>query len=266
LRMPVDERIKQYIKQLVFDGVYNVAEVERHTSMFVKNQLFSGKPLPSGLNRRFYSTKSGISNIMYSARVSQMHSRIDQDNLQALISTWQENSPDDNFYFRPYVECDDRCPADGEEVTVTSEGQAGLLIVHQSAWQRRMLQKYGCLCLMDATYKTTRYAVPLFFLCVRTNVDYVVVATFISQFEDRRSIVEALNIIVSWNPDWSPQSFMVDFCEAEIRALEEIFAGDLSLLWCYLNVNSDIYDRLCVNHMRPKRAENTTAIMYYFAA
>jgi len=50
------------------------------------------------------------------------------------------------------------------------------------------------MCLLDATYKTTRYTVPLFFMCVRTNVDYVVVAMFVTQYEDSASIAEALNV------------------------------------------------------------------------
>ena len=28
------------------------------------------------------------------------------------------------------------------------------------------------ICFMDASYKTTRYALPLFFQCVKTNIDY----------------------------------------------------------------------------------------------
>jgi len=83
---------------------------------------------------------------------------------------------------------------------------------------------------MDATYKTTRYAVTLFFLCVRTNVDYAVVATFVTQFEDSSSIAEALEVIKLWNESWSPKSFMVDFSEAEINALESVFIGQLQLL------------------------------------
>ena len=50
------------------------------------------------------------------------------------------------------------------------------------------------MCLLDATYKTTRYALPLFFLFVRTNVHYIVVATFLTQNEDSASIAEALDI------------------------------------------------------------------------
>jgi hypothetical protein len=37
------------------------------------------------------------------------------------------------------------------------------------------MQKYGHTLLLDATHKTTKYALPVFFLAVKTNVDYQVV-------------------------------------------------------------------------------------------
>ena len=47
------------------------------------------------------------------------------------------------------------------------------LLVCQSKWQKYLLQHYGSeLILLDATYKATRYSLPLFFLTVKTNVDY----------------------------------------------------------------------------------------------
>ena len=59
-----------------------------------------------------------------------------------------------------------------------------LLVVHQENCQKEMLAKYGnTLALLDATYKTTRYDLALFFLCVRTNVGYSVVAEFVTQPE-----------------------------------------------------------------------------------
>ena len=64
-----------------------------------------------------------------------------------------------------------------------------------------MLGKYGnTLALLDATYKTTRYDLALFFLCVRTNVGYSVVAEFVTQSETAHQIGEALQIIKKWNP------------------------------------------------------------------
>ena len=58
---------------------------------------------------------------------------------------------------------------------------------------------YGnCISLIhvDATYKTTRYDLPLFFVCVRTNVGYCTVAEFITQSETASPIGEALDILI----------------------------------------------------------------------
>ena len=79
--------------------------------------------------------------------------------------------------------------------------------------------------LMDATYKTTRYDLPLFFISVRTNSGYCVVAEFIAQSESATHIEEALKILISWNPNWKPNYFMTDYSEAEIAALETCFPG-----------------------------------------
>lgn len=60
--------------------------------------------------------------------------------------------------------------------TCSDQQSTDLLFVDQTHWQRKPLQKYGNeICLLNATYKTSRYALPLFFLCVKTNVNYCVV-------------------------------------------------------------------------------------------
>ena len=90
------------------------------------------------------------------------------------------------------------------------------------------MSQYGNdICLLDATYKATRYALPLFFLAVKTNVDYQVVTSlnFVLQDESIDSIKEALQVIKDWNPDWQPSFFMTDFCKEEIHAVEETFPG-----------------------------------------
>ena len=79
------------------------------------------------------------------------------------------------------------------------------------------------ICLLDATYKTSRYALPLFFLCIKTNVNYCVVGSFVIQHETRRAIAEALDVLREWNPQWSPRFFMTDFSDPEIKAIEEVF-------------------------------------------
>ena len=65
----------------------------------------------------------------------------------------------------------------------------------------------------------------MFFLAVITNVDYQVVASFVVQEERKTSIQEALEIVKRWNPEWKPTTFMTDFDEKEIEAIEETFKG-----------------------------------------
>ena len=80
----------------------------------------------------------------------------DQENLQKAIDVYSEKSGD-SFCFHK------------------SSTDTKLLYVHQTAQQRRLLERYGDdLVCLDATYKTSQYSLPLFFLVVKTNVDYQV--------------------------------------------------------------------------------------------
>jgi len=76
------------------------------------------------------------------------------------------------------------------------DDNCAMVFAHQTKWQRRMLQLYGeHMCLIDATYKTTIYDMPLFFLCVLSNVGYLNVATFLLSDEKQTSIADALQQI-----------------------------------------------------------------------
>lgn len=177
---------------------------------------------------------------MYNAIIKQRFSQIDQANLSERINLWRSQHKDDLFEFRPYVsptatdtnkpgcsldENDTEENKTEEEIRV-DDGTAnkGLLFVHQAQWQRRLLVMYGNeLCLLDATYRTTKYSLPLYFLVVKTNHEYKVVASFVTQTETTAAIKEGLNVIKKWNPDWNPKHCMVDFAEEEISAVEELF-------------------------------------------
>lgn len=51
-----------------------------------------------------------------------------------------------------------------------------LLFVYQSKTMMRLYRRYAPhLILLDATYKTTKYALPLYFLVVKANVNYQVI-------------------------------------------------------------------------------------------
>ena len=68
-----------------------------------------------------------------------------------------------------------------------------------------------------------RYALPLFFVVVKTNIDYQVVAAFVVESETERAISEALQVIQEWNPDFQPRVFMTDYDTSEIGAIKRVF-------------------------------------------
>ena len=130
------------------------------------------------------------------------------------IHTWDEDDANESFFFRPAATSDSA--RDGELDT--------FLLVHQEGWQKRLLQLYGnTMCLLDATYKTTKYAVAFFMLVVNTNVGYIPVADFVIEEENAESIKEALAIIQHWNREWNPQYMMVDYSESEMNAIKDLF-------------------------------------------
>lgn len=236
----------QKIHGLVGEGVNNVREMVRHIRQFVKKELFEGQQLPPPTNRRYHPKLADIRNHMYLATTENRFSKFDQENIAAKIQKWEKENSADKFFYRPYQEGrvqlstavslqDIDEPEIGTEETMLPEPtlnvEKSLLFVHQTAWQRRLLAKYGYdLCLLDATYKTTRFAVPLFFLVVKTNVDYQVVGSFVTQGESKECILEGLQVLANWNPNWKPACFMTDYSEAEINAIEEIFTGTIKIL------------------------------------
>ena len=99
-----------------------------------------------------------------------------------LVEKWKTCAADGgSIFFRPYIagvntiELDVFCGSEDASSVISSHQT--MLFVHQMAWQKRLLLRYGKdICLLDATYKTSKYALPLFFVCVKTNVGYEVMA------------------------------------------------------------------------------------------
>ena len=98
------------------------------------------------------------------------------------------------------------------------------------------LCRYLNLVLMDATYKTCKLALPLFFLVVRTNVGYSVVAEFIIQHEDTTSITEALKILRKrWDEcDIEVGNLMIDCQQSEENAIRAVFPDAFHRLQAWL--------------------------------
>ena len=60
-------------------------------------------------------------------------------------------------------------------------------------------------------------------MVVKTNVDYQIVASFVTENETYGAVSKAVAVIKSWNPEFDPKYGMTDYCREEIRALENNF-------------------------------------------
>lgn len=201
--------------------------MKRFLQEYVKKELFENAPedeIPEPTNHKFYPTKKDLQNRIARSIFAMKTCKDDQEALRRKIETWQKETPETNFYYRPCNPIDEvKQPKQSKKVT--------FLFVHQEPWQQRLLARYGSkLVLMDATYKATKYALLLFFICVNTNAGYKVIAEFITQYENHQSISEALAILKSWNPNWSPLSWMLDYSGIEISAVEEQFPKSVAYI------------------------------------
>lgn len=243
---PLSKEVRDKLGELVGHGVTSVSEMRRHLHVYVDTLLFKDMKRPALSDAAYYPTDETIRTHIYLAQLRLRYSRIDQENLLHKVAEWQENYPRDNFVFMPAsnsapsdneilkdIDCVEQDDDDEVYPQIQAAETTEFFFCHQSEFQRHLLYRYGnSLCLLDATYRTTKYALPLFFLAVKTNVGYSVVAEFIVQHETKKSIMQGLRTIKGWLHNaqdrpaewsWEPKFFMTDFCEREIVAIEEVF-------------------------------------------
>ncbi len=222
----VDKRVIGKIHELVGKNVTHPNEVRRCLNEYVEKGILANvtaEERPKISCRKYYPTKQDLRNDITRAIAAQKYCEDAQESLRHKVESWKADR-NCNIFCRPTGKDD----ANG----CALETEQKFLFVHQEEWQQRLLKRYGSeLVLMDATYKTTKYALPLFFICIHSNVGYKVVAEFICQNEDSESIAEALGILKDWNPEWSPLYFMVDFSTAQINAIEMLFT-DVAVYIC----------------------------------
>ncbi|XP_073524300.1 uncharacterized protein [Phyllobates terribilis] len=219
IREKIDPRVVDKILELYQSGIRKKRDIKKLVEHFVVQELFTGLDLPQSSRRRYYPTLKDITNIMGRTSKGTTTSVFDQSKVLDLVSKWQQEDNRASIYCRPHS-------VKGED-----QDEQKFLLCYQRHWQKRLLSTYGnSITLLDATYRTTRYALPLYFLCVRTNVCYTVVAAFVVQQERTEYIIEALKMIKDWNPTWNPSCFMLDFCLEEINAIAQVFAdADIKL-------------------------------------
>ncbi|KAL3186192.1 hypothetical protein MRX96_027924 [Rhipicephalus microplus] len=228
----VDHSIIERINDLVQEGITSVHEVKTCLRYYVQDVLFNGKEKPDLDCRAFYPTSKDIRNHIQESLRQGRCSNLDQENVAMLVSALEREEPTSKVLFRPYCytsEAKTTIPeADDDQInveeTLAKQCDRTLLFCYQSRFMAELLKQYGnnVTCL-DATNKTTDYSLPLFFLVVKTPTNYMVAGVFVVQYETSACISEALSVFKSWDPEYLPKYFMVDFCQAEISAISEVF-------------------------------------------
>ena len=111
-----------------------------------------------------------------------------------------------------------------DAVNSVPSGNGKMMFLYQSKEMKNMYERYGNqMILLDATYKTTKYALPLFFVVVQANVNFQVCCVIFLQEESTEMMTKSLKIFREWNPMVSPKYAFVDFGEREITSLEIVF-------------------------------------------
>ena len=219
LKAPIDERVNLHVQKLVCEGITNSIEIQRNVKVFVKN-LFGSK-LPQVLNRRFYPSREDIRKIVYREKKRLMEGKLDQERLREKVLEWTEENSENVVFYRP------------KSTEEAEHGGDRFMFLFQSEWQRRLLAKYSNkMVFLDATYRTTKYALPLFFLCVHTNCGYFVVASIIIENEESASLAEAFEKLKEVNASFQPQAFIIDASEIEMNAIKMSFPIYLSMCAC----------------------------------
>ena len=172
------------------------------------------------------------------------HLKIDE--VLKMIDLWKQDVLADFIYFQPktsssdteYANTEDNddilyhVPCGNEDVKNNS------LFIFVIVVQKLLLQHYNNLVLMHATYRTCRLMLPLFFLAMKTNVNYSPVTSFIVQNEDSKSISEALFRIKQYIglDRIDIKNFMIDCSPMEMQSIGEVFP-DCGLYLCDFHRN-----------------------------
>lgn len=239
---PLSKEVSKFIQQLSSDGLTSLPGMKAAVNAYANKAFISASPL----NNSYYPSNTSILNHIYRGWQKIIFDKEDQLNMYILVLKWRQKHPEDFFFWRALTVKQDEVEARlqvahlsnaekeffntqmstefKEEMTDNS-----VMFIHQSKQQMLLLQRYGDYCMMDATYKTTKYEIPLFLLGVKTNVGYSIVATFIVASEETSNIAEALSMIktnmLRRGYTWQPTKFMTDKSVAENNAIRKVFPG-----------------------------------------
>ena len=184
----MNSQVASRLAEIVAEGITEKGLIRTLLRQFVMKELCSKTP-PDENDRAFFLTDSDLKNHIYLAKRALQLSCLDQENLRLKIEQWKKTHPESTYFFRPYVNKEECMPVDASDPVKNKSSFVGndgtdesddilidncsytqtLLWVHQTEWQQELRQYGNTITLIDATYKTTRYDLALFFICVRTT-------------------------------------------------------------------------------------------------
>ena len=146
----IDKMLVSKIQELVVGGARSVTEVRRHLKIYVEQDLYKDTQAPPKSNLQFNPSKTTIRSHIYKSVVKERFSKFNQENLQKKIECWRSKCPDETFYFHPLVKYSEELPTDkdqnddhdddnDENNAVLPQAPNGLLFVHQTNNQKRLL-------------------------------------------------------------------------------------------------------------------------------
>ena len=110
-----------------------------------------------------------------------------------------------------------------DAVNAVTSGNGKTIFVHQSKEMKNMYERYGNhMILLDTTYKTTKYALPLFFVVVQIRCCQVRCIIVLHE-KSTETITKALKIFKEWNSMVSSKYAFANFDESKITSLKIVF-------------------------------------------
>ncbi|KAL3193831.1 hypothetical protein MRX96_000119 [Rhipicephalus microplus] len=247
----MDKSVAERIQMMAGDGITSVSDVKKCLHYFVQDVLFANKEKPDSSCRAFFPTHRDISNQIQAVLKKDRFSTVDKEIAIILIEKIWGEQTESSVVYRPYAARSFVSSSDSDNVEegVASECEDTLLFCFQTKFIRSMLKKYGgSVVSLDATHKTSDYALLLFLLVVKTPSGYTPAGVFIIQFKTAHCIAEALDVFKQWCDNYSPQYWMVDYSKAEISAIKQVFPES--------QISICDFQRLQVWQRRLRRKEN----------